>query len=139
MDKRHQHTKDIYFQSTMADVIEAQYHLNRNFALRGSASLREYFAFLGILDQFPEGFGDALGWDVGIMVEDWGIEPWIDVEHWTVKEPSTDEVVHMIGLTWEPGFTEDMSALAWGYDTTDYGDPSAYAMSGRPLNLGPRE
>lgn len=141
MDRRHKRTKDIYFQSTMADVMEAQYHLNRNFALRGSASLREYFAFLGILDQFPEGFGDALGWEVGIMVEDWGIEPWIDINHWTVKEPSTGETVHMISLEWEPGFTEDGSALAWGYDPDDYGGLSGLtcAMSGKSFTMSPQE
>lgn len=139
MGKRHAHTKDIYFQSTMADVIEAQYHLNRNFALRGSASLREYFAFLGILDKFPEGFGDALGWDVGIMIEDWGIEPWIDIDHWTVTEPSTGETVHMISLTWEPGFTDNKSPLAWGYEPSDYGSQETYAMSGKSYCLGPRE
>ena len=110
----------------MADVMEAQYHLNRNFALRGSASLREYFAFLGILDQFPEGFGDALGWEAGIMIEDWGVEPWIDINHWTVKEPSTGETVHMISLE---------------YDPDDYGGLGGLtcAMSGKSFAMSPRE
>ena len=108
-------TKDIYFQSTKADVIEAEYCLNRNFQLRGSASVREFFAFLGILDKFPEIYGDALGWDVGIMMEEWEVEPWVDFEHWHTTDQSTGEVINMISFTWEPGFTEDYSALAWGY------------------------
>ena len=127
------YTKDIYFQSTKADVIEAFYHLNRNFALRGSASLRELFAFLGILDQFPQEFGDAIGWDVGIMLEEWGIEPWIDYEGWHTIDQSTNEVINVISLTWEPHFNEDASPLAYGYDS-DHWDyyPSAFS-------LGPKE
>lgn len=130
-------TKDIYFQSTKADVIEAEYHLNRNFALRGSASMREFFAFLGILDQFPEGFEDYLGWDVGIMIEDWGIEPWIDFEHWHTVDESTGEVINVIAYTWEPCFTETRDSLAWGYGSIpDYYEPG---HGGRPVRLSPTE
>jgi len=106
---------DIYFQSTAADVIEAEYHLNRNFALRGSASVREFFAFLGIIDMFPEEFGDAYGYDVGIMMEDWGIEPWIDFEHWNITDESTGEKINVVQFTWEPQFSSDGEAFAWGY------------------------
>lgn len=106
---------DIYFQSTAADVIEAEYHLNRNFALRGSASVREFFAFLGIVDQFPEEFGDAYGYDVGTMMEDWGIEPWIDFEHWNTTDESTGEKINVVQFTWEPQFNPEGEAYAWGY------------------------
>lgn len=106
-------TKDLYFMSTRADVIEAEYHLNRNFALRGSASVREFCAFLGIIDQFPDELGDAYGWDVGVMMEDWGIEPWIDFEHSRVM--NDEEPINLICFTWEPGFSEDYSPRAWGY------------------------
>ena len=127
------YTKDIYFQSTKADVIEAEYHLNRNFALRGSASVREFFAFLGILDQFPNEFGDAIGWDVGVMMEEWGIEPWIDFEHWHTTDPSTNEVINVISYTWEPHFNDDASPLAYGYDTEHWNYyPAAFS-------LGPKE
>lgn len=125
--------KDIYFQSTKADVIEAEYHLNRNFQLRGSASVREFFAFLGILDQFPHEFGDAIGWDVGVMMDDWGVEPWIDFEHWHTTEPSTNEVINVIAFTWEPHFNEDASPLAYGYDM-DHWEYVPAAFS-----LGPKE
>lgn len=127
------YTKDIYFQSTKADVIEAEYHLNRNFQLRGSASVREFFAFLGILDQFPKEFGDAIGWDVNVMIEEWGVEPWIDFEHWHTVEPSTNEVINVIAFTWEPHFNEDASPLAYGYDV-DHWDYVPAAFS-----LGPKE
>ena len=130
-------TADIYFQSTKADVIEAEYHLNRNFQLRGSASMREFFAFLGILDKFPEAFEDYLGWDAGIMIEDWGIEPWIDFDHWHTTDESTGEVINVINYTWEPCFTEDRNILAWGYGATpDYYEPG---HGGRPVTLSPCE
>ena len=125
--------RNVYFQSTKADVIEAEYHLNRNFALRGSASVREHFAFLGILDQFSEEYGDCYGWDVGIMMEEWGIEPWIDFEHSHVIDDDTGEVINIIDYTWEPGFNEDCSPLAWGYG------PIGDDYSGRPMRLGPTD
>lgn len=47
------------FVSTPEDVIAAEYHLNRNFALRGYASLNEFYSFLGL----PEWeTGNVLGW-----------------------------------------------------------------------------
>lgn len=105
---------DIYFQSTKADVIEAEYNLNRNFQLRSSASLREFCSFLGIVDQFPEELGDTCGWDSALMW-DWGLVPWIDFEHWNTTDPETGEVINVIGFTWEPGFRDDMSPMAYGY------------------------
>lgn len=50
-----------YFSSTMAAVLNAQYHTNRNLAIRGYVSMDEYLSFLGI-----EGIesGDKIGWDI---------------------------------------------------------------------------
>lgn len=48
-----------YFNTTMAAVINAQYHLNRNLQLRGYCSLNEYYEFLG-LDGIDR--GDEIGW-----------------------------------------------------------------------------
>lgn len=127
----------IYFQSTKADVIEAEYHLNRNFALRGSASVRELFAFLGILDRFPDEYEDKLGWDVQIMMEDWCIEPWIDFEHAHTVDPDTGEAINMIYYTWEPGFTPDCEQLAWGYGGGEYRYESN--LGGPPYGFGPKE
>lgn len=61
-----------YFESTMPAVLNAQYHLNRNFALRGYVTLNEYYEFLGI--EKIDG-GDELGWGFN-LIED-GIM-WID-------------------------------------------------------------
>lgn len=48
-----------YFMATIEQVINATYHLNRNYALRGSAPLNELYDFLGLE---PTEYGDVLGW-----------------------------------------------------------------------------
>lgn len=63
-----------YFEATMEDVLNAEYHLNRNFALRGYASLNEFYEFLGLE---ATDFGDILGWDWNEMIES-GLTPWVD-------------------------------------------------------------
>lgn len=37
-----------YFRTTMAAVLNAQYHVNRNLAVGGDCSLNEYLSFLGV-------------------------------------------------------------------------------------------
>lgn len=50
-----------YFESTIEQVIAAQYHANRNFVLRGYITVNELYDFLG-LD--PTDYGNTLGWAV---------------------------------------------------------------------------
>lgn len=62
-----------YFQATISQVLQAEYHLNRNFALSGGfITLNEFYRFLGI-ECVPE--GDEIGW----MVSD-GLY-WVDFNH----------------------------------------------------------
>ena len=62
-----------YFQATISQVLQAEYHLNRNFALSGGfVSLNQFYEFLGI-DKVPG--GDEIGW----MVSD-GLY-WVDFDH----------------------------------------------------------
>jgi len=49
-----------YFESTISTVLQAEYHLNRNFMLGGYISLNEFYKFLGIKG-IPA--GDAVGWN----------------------------------------------------------------------------
>lgn len=65
-----------YFNTTMAAVINAQYHINRNLQLRGYTSLNEYYSFLGI-----EGidYGDEMGWCLDEIYE--GGEMWLDFDN----------------------------------------------------------
>lgn len=63
-----------YFQATISQVLQAEYHLNRNFALRGNATLNEFYSFLDI-DLVPG--GDDIGWWVDPENEFY----WIDFNH----------------------------------------------------------
>lgn len=63
---------DRYFTSTVSKVLQAEYHLNRNYVLRGYVSLNEFYDFLGI-SHFDG--GDDIGW-----VCDGEIN-WIDFDH----------------------------------------------------------
>ena len=61
-----------YFETTFEKVLLAEYHLNRNFILRGCAALNEFYDFLGLENT---NYGNVLGWTVyeGIC--------WIDFNH----------------------------------------------------------
>ena len=61
-----------YFETTIEKVLLAEYHLNRNYILRGFARLNEFYKFLG-LD--PTDYGETVGW--GICGETY----WIDFNH----------------------------------------------------------
>lgn len=74
-----------YFEATMNDVLNAEYHLNRNFALRGCANLNEFYEFLGLE---KTDFGDTLGWSADEFIES-GLTPWIDFDH--VLTPVSDD------------------------------------------------
>lgn len=65
------------FESTMESVINAEYHFNRNFSLRGDACLNEFYEFLG-LSTTEE--GSILGWSCGQLIEDYETT-WIDFDH----------------------------------------------------------
>lgn len=69
--------RDSYFESTMEAVLNAEYHLNRNFSMRGYAELNEFYDFLGLE---PTKEGSALGWDCQQLIE--GYEAtWIDFDN----------------------------------------------------------
>jgi hypothetical protein len=61
-----------YFESTIERVMNAEYHLNRNYVLRGDAALNELYEFLG-LEQTDYGY--SVGWS---YVD--GLS-WIDFNH----------------------------------------------------------
>ena len=62
-----------YFESTIEQVITAEYHLNRNFVLRGYVTLNELYEFLGL--ETTE-YGTTLGWAVEDELY------WIDFNHY---------------------------------------------------------
>ena len=70
-------TSKKYFTTTMAAVLNVQYHVNRNLAIRGDCSLNEYLSFLGV-----EGIdkGDEMGWEISYMVEEMDCY-WLDFDN----------------------------------------------------------
>ena len=86
-----------YFSSTMAAVLNAQYHLNRNFALRGWVDVNEFYEFLGLKE--INGC-DAIGWSSGEMLED-GLTPWVDFNNELVKMDDGLEC-YIVSPCWEP-------------------------------------
>ena len=65
-----------YFESTLSKVIEAEYHLNRNFVLGAAITLNDFYEFLGLS---TTEYGETVGWflDDGLY--------WIDFDHQMVQ------------------------------------------------------
>ena len=61
-----------YFETTIEKVLLAEYHLNRNYVLRGFAGLNEFYEFLGLE---PTDYCETVGWDIC------GEIYWIDFNH----------------------------------------------------------
>ena len=61
-----------YFETTIDKVLLAEYHLNRNYILRGFARLNEFYEFLGLEST---DYGETVGWDIC------GEIYWIDFNH----------------------------------------------------------
>lgn len=84
-----------YFNTTMAAVVNAQYHINRNLQCRGYSSINEYCAFLGI-DGVEH--GDEMGWTIDEIYE--GGEMWLDFDnHKTTLE---DGIKCIVISSYEP-------------------------------------
>lgn len=61
---------DRYFETTTEKVLQAEFHLNRNYWIGGAVSVNQFYKFLGI--KGIEG-GDSIGWDT--LVDDgWCID-----------------------------------------------------------------
>ena len=87
------------FESSVSNVVLAMYHLNRNFVLRGTCVLNEFYEFLG-LEPIE---GGLIGWDVYTGFENYGYQ-WID---FYFNKLTTDDglEVYEIVFAFEP--TED--------------------------------
>lgn len=85
-----------YFTSTMAAVLNAQYHINRNLQLKGEVSINEYYDFLGI-DKIEN--GDYIGWDINEFIE--GGILWLDFDN---KHTVLDDGMEccVISALWNP-------------------------------------
>lgn len=86
-----------YFNATMASVINAQYHINRNLMLRGYCEINEFYTFLG-LDKVEN--GDDVGWEMDELIEDCGAV-WLDFDNRRTKLDDGLEC-YIISPMWEP-------------------------------------
>ena len=80
-----------FFERTPQEVYDAEYHLNRNFAMRGYANLNEFYEFLGIPATEP---GEKLGWSLGAGEEFYGYS-WVDFVH---RSFCTDDGLECIAI-----------------------------------------
>lgn len=85
-----------YFKSTLSKVLQAEYHLNRNFILGGSICVNEFYNFLG-LEELP--CGENMGWGFS-----YGID-WIDFNHKYSKLEDGMEC-YIIDMPFEPEYFE---------------------------------
>lgn len=69
-----------YFESTMENVIKAEYEINRKVSIQGYACLNDFYLLLG-LEEIPSGYDE--GWSAGAMF-DMNWQAWIDFAHETV-------------------------------------------------------
>lgn len=80
----------MHFRTTMAAVLNAQYHVNRNLSVRGVCPLNEYLSFLG-LDEVDG--GDVIGWDICYMIEEMDCY-WLDFDnHKTTLEDGLECII----------------------------------------------
>lgn len=66
-----------FFERSIAEVLDAEYQLNRKFAKNGEVTINDFFHFLGLSEIE---IGDALGWSQEIIC-DFSDVNWIDFEH----------------------------------------------------------
>lgn len=86
-----------YFESSINLVLQAEYYLNRDFAIGGYRSVNDFYEFLGIE---PISGGDEIGWDISSGLA------WIDFDHYkTVLEDGLE--VCVIDMDWLPEVMED--------------------------------
>ena len=100
---------DVFFKSTFRRVLEAEYHLNRNFVLRGFVFLTEFHEFLGIEPPLPihqKQFGwgcvelDGIGWidfDNSKKATNLPIPEWVDPK----------QEVYLIEMDFYPDYLEE--------------------------------
>lgn len=71
-----------YFESTLSKVIEAEYHINRNFVLGALITLNDFYEFLGLS---PTEYGETVGWFVSDELY------WIDFDNCMVTLDDSED------------------------------------------------
>lgn len=97
----HQQTKQLfydeyshrYFESSLEQVMSAEYHINRNYILRGYVTLDEFYDFLGIEHNEVD---ENLGWGISDLEI-----YWLDFDHRTAYLEDGTEYIS-IGMMFHP-------------------------------------
>lgn len=82
-----------YFETTISKVIQAEYHLNRNFMFKGVIPLNDFYEFLGLE---KNEFGETVGWSSCN-----GDIYWIDFNHHKLTLEDGMEIF-VIDMVFEP-------------------------------------
>lgn len=85
-----------FFNATYGQVVNAEYHINRNLQLRGDVSVNEFYEFLGI-DSIDG--GDNIGWRMDDLIE--GGLIWLDFDNRFTKMEGGMEC-YIISSAWLP-------------------------------------
>lgn len=86
-----------YFTRYEREIMDAEYHLNRNFIMRGYSNLNEFYTFLGLPETEQ---GEKIGWSC------YDGYCWIDFQHLIMTDrDDPGEQIYMIDYIFEP--TED--------------------------------
>lgn len=89
-----------FFKSTFKKILNAQYHFNRNFCLRGYASMDEYLDFLGIKPERKEDY-KIIGWD-------WYEELyWVDFNNYQTVDKRTGQIIYILEPEFNPEILSD--------------------------------
>lgn len=80
------------------EVIDAEYHLNRNFALRGHAFLNELYEFLGMP---ATEYGKTAGWSISSGIA------WVDFEHRLIDGDTAGLPCYAIDMIFQPEVLEE--------------------------------
>lgn len=93
---------DRFFEATMSQVLNSEYHLNRTFTMRGYMTLSELYDFLGLESTKAH---DVLGWEVNDDTY------WIEFNH--RKVTSDDGLEFYIIETLQEPSSEFMNSIYW--------------------------
>lgn len=102
-----------YFDMYERELMDAEYHINRNYVLRGYVVFNEWLEFLGLP---PVPNGNDIGWSI-----DSGMY-WIDMAHAKTKEEKDGEPVYMLDYLYGP---DEDAMEEWrdaSYVSEPYGD-----------------
>ena len=75
------------------EIMDAEYHLNRNFTMRGYATYNEFRHFLGLP---PTDYGEEIGWAVCDGYT------WIDFEHRLITQDDGGPDIYSIDMVFPP-------------------------------------